>query len=431
MNVNDQHARINADRWPNIALVPQGRRIEVKARKAESEFAAICEKAGIQLFGDAPDVIVREDSLFKRIAAAGWLGVAESYMAGEWYAENLVDVLKKLIAVGYHPKMPKLDLGGDYSGMEVDTQLIKLFSGDGMSIQGTLFSSGVPTTERIAVRSYVKGAGRANEPATHFVDQTTLSDPTLVEKADLGAGQLRSTTALLDSAGVHAGTHLLDFPSSGGALAINACHRGATVDALTTDLDFATDIREILDLANVEGSAHVELIDDPIPAPKAWPTQYDVITSVEKLELMQPGMKKRYVQAIDRMLAVGGAFACQSVVLNEEKADIATAAMSVHKAYVWHAFSPMRLSDMHKLVDRFTNLRIISQTHFPGHYQAGLRLQRETFEGNIRQAAADGFDVVYRRLWIYQLAMREALFIAGVVDAVQCLATTRHRRGGR
>ncbi|ERA55866.1 cyclopropane-fatty-acyl-phospholipid synthase, partial [Corynebacterium diphtheriae DSM 43988] len=51
--------------------------------------------------------------------------------------------------------------------------------------------------------------------------------------------------------------------------------------------------------------------------------------------------------------------------------------------------------------------------------------------GNIRQAAADGFDVVYRRLWIYQLAMREALFIAGAVDAVQCLATTRHRRGGR
>ena len=43
----------------------------------------------------------------------------------------------------------------------------------------------------------------------------------------------------------------------------------------------------------------------------------------------------------------------------------------------------------------------------------------------MRQAAAAGFDPVYRRLWDYQLALHEALVDAGALDCVQ-LVMRRH-----
>lgn len=427
----DHLVRINAEMWPSIATVPEGFRVKMKARKAESGFAAACSKAGLRLDGEDPDLVVVEETLFRRIAEAGWLGLAEGYMAEEWTSERLVDVLVKLFAVGYNPKASHASLSGEYQGKEIPPQLIRLFSGDGMSVHGTVFSSGVPTTERTSVRSFVRGAGKTNEPASHFVDVTTVSDPTVVEKADLGDGQLRATTMLLDAAHVHAGTHLLDFPSSGPALAINAAHRRATVDVLTADREHSQDMKYVLDLAEVEGSVHVELLDTAIPEAAVWPMSYDVITSVEKLELMGPRMRKRYVQTLDRLLTAGGFLAAQSVVLTGLMPDVTTNALGVCKAYIWPALDLMTMENVHKLFDVSSDLRITAETHVGGHYQEGLRLKRATFEGLLREAAADGFDPVYRRLWVFQLAIREALFRVGALDAVQITATTRNRRRRR
>ena len=48
-----------------------------------------------------------------------------------------------------------------------------------------------------------------------------------------------------------------------------------------------------------------------------------------------------------------------------------------------------------------------------------------------RDAAADGYDVVYRRLWFWQLALREALARLGMLDLVQLRLATRSRGGRR
>ena len=102
-----EHLRsIDAEAWPNIATVPSQRWATLKSRRAEAEFAKACDNAGLELELDAaggPDLKVGHDALFERIAATGWLGFAESYMAGEWTVESsaqLVKVLGKLLQVG-------------------------------------------------------------------------------------------------------------------------------------------------------------------------------------------------------------------------------------------------------------------------------------------------------------------------------------------
>ena len=104
-------ASIDAAVWPGVATVPSPRLLRLKSGRAEAEFAQACSKAGVELEGEDPDVAVLHDALFSRIADSGWLGLAESYMAGEWTtpdSERLVKVLTRLVGVGYRPKTKEL-----------------------------------------------------------------------------------------------------------------------------------------------------------------------------------------------------------------------------------------------------------------------------------------------------------------------------------
>ncbi|AGF72441.1 class I SAM-dependent methyltransferase [Corynebacterium halotolerans] len=424
---------IDAAAWPGVAAVPEGRLTEFRARRAEAAFARACEKAGLVLDPDAdPDLIVDHEELFSRLATSGWLGLAEGYLAAEWRTDRLVKVLTALLEVDFQPKRTRAEVpAGRYTGGELPAELVSLSSGDGMSSFGGVFATGVPTTVRTAVPSHVPGAGRGAEPATHFVDLTTYSAPTAVERADLGDAQARTVDMLLDAAQVTAGTHLLEYPSVGGALAIRAAHRRATVDTLTADPAQAQAVRERLTLAGVTDSVHTEVIERPVPGSRDWRGRYDAIVSVEKLEVLSRPDRPRFIQSLDRLLAIGGRVSLQSVVATDTLSDAAKAALGVLRAYIWPGLEFPRSDDIHRLADRDSGLRVIAQTHLGVHYAQTLRIQQSVFEGQSREAAADGFDAVYRRLWTYQYALREALFNLGMLDAVQFTLTHRNRRGRR
>ncbi len=71
-------SHVDADQWPNIASLPAGRLMSLRARRAEATFAATCAQAGLDLDPEgSPDLVVDRAELFLRIAANGWIGLAE------------------------------------------------------------------------------------------------------------------------------------------------------------------------------------------------------------------------------------------------------------------------------------------------------------------------------------------------------------------
>ncbi|MDO5511169.1 class I SAM-dependent methyltransferase [Corynebacterium sp.] len=418
---------IDATTWPGVARVPAGRLVDLRARVAEAGFARACANAGLSLDPDGdPDLIVEHEALFPRLAVSGWLGLAESFMAGEWRSERLVEVLAALIATGYRPRA-RTHAPEGYSGGELPAELVALGSGDGLSAFGGVFASGVPTTVRTAVPSHTPGRG----PDTHVIDLQTFSEPVGVDREDLGDAQTRTVTMLLDAARVTAGTHLLEFATSGGAVAIEAAHRRATVDSLTADEAQARAVGEQLLLAGVDSSVHVSVIDSPVPGPRDWRGSYDAIVSVEKLEILEPKDRVRYIRTLDRLLTIGGYAAVQTVTATDAMTPVARQALDVLRAYVWPGLDHPTAQDVHKLADRESGLRVVGQTHLGSHHELSLSLQRSLFEGHLREAAAAGFDIAFRRLWVYQFALREALFRLGMLDTVQFTMTHRNRRGRR
>ncbi|MEJ6012243.1 class I SAM-dependent methyltransferase [Corynebacterium sp. H127] len=434
--IPDHLSTADPETWPAIVNVPEpGMLLNMRTRRAERLFATACAKAAITLEGPHPDVVVLHEELFVRLAESGWLGLAESYMAGEWTAEDLPAVLAKLLASGFSLRTPRSFRGlsgkdrGD--GAELPSDLVQLCSTDGVSTFGGLFASGVPTTVRTAMKSFVSGAGRGSEPATHFVDVTSLAAPIDVERADLGDAQLRAADSVLDASHVGSGSDVLEFPSSGGALALQASARGATVDVLTSDEEHRLALDEFIILNGASDHVHPYLLEHPIPTREDWRGRYDGILSLEKFEHMGKTGRVGFLRSLDRMLTIGGFIGMQTVVATETFGPNSREALSVLRGYVWPALRFSTTREIHQLVDKETGLRIIAEKHFGAHYLATLRLQRETFEGNLREAAAAGYDPVFRRMWIYHYALLEALFQLGCLDAVQLTLTSRNRSGRR
>lgn len=404
---------IDASRWPMIAAVPGGAWLRRRARKAEAEFALACQRAGMELEGAEPDVIVNDDALFIRVADAGWLGLAESYMAGEWSAADLPRVLALLLVHGYNPKSKASGLDGVYEEGD-QLALLNLISTDGISDHAPLFTTGVPTTQRQAIRG---PHGRE-----HFIDDTLMGEPAIVERDDLAAGQLRAVEMLLDAGEVHGGSYVAEFPAAGGLFALAAQRRRAIVDALTSNPEHSAHLRDLFEAADVDGGAHPLLVSAPLSLEPDCRNRYEVVGSVGQLERMDADAKQRYLRSVEQMVVPGGALVMLTTVGTEV---LRTRTLDVMRAYVAPGYEVGDMPSLHRLVEGRGRLKIESVTHIGSHAVEGLRLQRELFATRHREAAAEGFDAVYRRLWDYQMSMREALYRVGALDCVAVVARSR------
>lgn len=430
MSSEDGHshlAAIDPHTWPGVATVPQVRAESLRAKRAEAAFAAAAERAGLTLHGEHPDLQVHNDAVFTRIAAAGWVGFLEGYLAGEWEtvtSDGLCEVLQALIEVNYRPRTPRIRPVGYTAGGEQPAELIAHYSGDGTSPFQGHFATGVPTTQRDMVKSFARGAGKGNEPARHFVDVTEFGHPLEVSRADLADAQRRSGQMLLDAAHVSTGTHVLIHPSCGASVLLEAARRGATVDCVVGDDAAKQALEDQLVLHGAGESVRV-ITEDEV----AHRFAYDAIVSFEHLETLTPANQQQWLRESDATLAPGGRMAVQSILAEGNLSSSAQAAIATLRAYVWPGLSLVTSAELSKLVDQHTGLRVVAESRAPQHLAASLRLQRATFETNLRDAAADGFDIVYRRLWRWQLALREALARQGMLNLAQVTMVRRSRRG--
>ena len=418
---------IDPQTWPGVAAVPRIRAESFRAGRAEASFAAAASRAGLTLDGDEPDLRVHNDTVFTRIAAAGWVGLLEGYLAGEWEtdtSDGLADVLQKLISANYHPRTPHIRPVEAAAGGEQPAELIAHYSGDGTSPFQGHFATGVPTTQRNMVKSFARGAGKGSEPARHYVDVTEFGHPLEVDRADLADAQQRSGQMLIDAAHISTGTHLLIHPNCGATVLLEASRRGAAVDCVVADENTKHLLRDQLVLQGVDESVRV-ITEGEIEHRFA----YDAILSFEHLETLAPSDQKHWLRESDAVLAPSGRIVVQSVLAEDTLSAAAKASLMTLRAYVWPGLSLMTAEQLSKLVDQNTGLRVIAESRAPEHLAASLKLQRSTFETHLRDAAADGFDIVYRRLWRWQLALREALARQGMLNLAQVTMVRRSRRG--
>ncbi|HZV25063.1 MAG TPA: cyclopropane-fatty-acyl-phospholipid synthase family protein [Acidothermaceae bacterium] len=340
----------------------------------------------------------RPAQFFRRLGHDGLIGLGESYMAGDWDADDVASVL---------------------------TPFARRMAG---LVPGVLqrarrwYDARQPASEHNDLRGSKSNISRhydlSNELFALFLDRTmTYSSAIWDEQRDgeaLATAQIRKIDRLLDLAQVKAGTRLLEIGTGWGELAVRAAGRGATVTTVTLSREQQAWAIRRAELAGVGDLVDVQLRDY-----REVSGTYDAVVSVEMIEAVGLEYWPDYFATIDRVLAPRGRVALQSITIEHQRLLATKGTYTwIHK-YVFPGGIIPSLHAVRDVVAHHTRLQVSSATAYGHDYARTLHSWLERFHANTAAVQELGFDERFTRMWKFYLAYCEAGFASGYLNVHQ------------
>ncbi|MGW7486148.1 class I SAM-dependent methyltransferase [Streptomyces sp. NPDC054786] len=410
---------MDAAKWPDVARSPRGSAGRTAVTRLIVQRALASLPLRIAL-GDAPVTgaegpllrVHDPDAFFRRIGTDGLIGFGESYMAGEWDADELVGALTVLAS-----------------------RLSSLVPRPLQRLRGA-WAQRRPRGQRNTLEGARENIHRhydlSNDLFALFLDRTMTYSSALFRKrpaawSDLADAQHRKIDRLLDLAGVGAGTRLLEIGTGWGELALRAAARGARVVSVT----LSQEQRELA-MARLAQAGYADRVSVELCDYRQVTGAYDAVVSVEMIEAVGEDYWPVYFDTLERLLVPGGRIALQAITMPHDRMR------ATRTTYTWiHKYIfPGGLIPSVRAIEECAapaGLRVEENDGFGGHYAETLRLWLDRFTAQPATVGALGFDVVFRRMWEFYLAYCEAGFRAGYLDVRQLLLTkaaTTARDGG-
>jgi len=411
----DGAGHVNAARWPDVAMIPDSR---ARAAVARALFRRVTARLPVRVVtavgttgggGEgAPRLLLhRPGDFYRRLGAGGLIGFGESYMAGDWDADNLPGLLSVFAARmttlvprpaqalrrWYMPRMPAAE-DGTPDGARRNIQRHYDLSND-------LFALFLDETMTYS--------------AAEFDDlDGSLSPPLAEAKEDsLAKAQRRKVDRILDLAAVGPGSRVLEIGTGWGELAIRAARRGARVDSITLSQEQRELARGRAARAGVAGRVSINLRDY-----RDATGSYDAIVSVEMIEAVGDTYWPVFFATLDRLLAPGGRIGLQAITMAHDRM------LATRNSYTWiHKYIfPGGVIPSARAIEREAtraSLRVTARRAFGPHYARTLQLWRARFCQHASEVDALGFDAVFRRMWTLYLAYSEAGFRSGYLNVQQ------------
>lgn len=421
--VPEPPAVIDAAIWPSVAAVPASTKARVAGKVADTIFRAAVRRLpltvrypdGTELGlgagsgssrGTAYPVMTmhRPEDFARRLGDGGLIGLGESYMAGDWDADNLTAVMEVFAArVGSLVPEPLQKLRG-------------------------LYLPRTPRTERNTEQNTRSNISRhydlSNELFATFLDSTmTYSSALFPERGEalrhvawdgLAAAQQAKIDRLLDKAGVTEGTRVLEIGTGWGELALRAAARGASVYSVTLSSEQQELARQRVAEAGYADAVTIELKDY-----RAVEGEFDAVVSVEMIEAVGYEYWATYFQTIERVLAPGGRVAIQAITIGHDRLIATRTSYTwVHK-YIFPGGVIPSVRAIEEVTEKQTGLRVRERLAMGEHYAQTLRLWEERFMSRAAEVRGLGFDEVFQRMWLFYLCYSRAGFETGYLDVQQ------------
>jgi cyclopropane-fatty-acyl-phospholipid synthase len=368
--------------WGSITFtLPSGREIPIQGSQP----------------GPAARVVVNDFRCMRRVMAAGDIGFAEGFMAGEWDTPDLTAVLES-------------------ASLNFD-RLSSLVTGNPLSRAVNYLAH--------MLRSNTRGGSRRNIHAHYDLGNAFYErwlDPTMTyssawferEGQSLDAAQRNKYAELARGMGLQPGHHVLEIGCGWGGFAEFAAREvGAQVTGVTISreqYDFAK--KRMFDNGLAE-KADIRLIDY-----RDVKGQFDRIASIEMFEAVGERYWPAYFDKIRDALTPGGRAGLQIITIRDEFFDEYRRRADFIQKYVFPGGMLGSEKRLRQETDR-AGLEWANIARFGQSYAETLRLWGERFEAAWAEVAPLGFDERFRKLWRFYLSYCEAGFRSGRTNVVQ------------
>lgn len=353
----------------------------------------------MRICGDKPGpqaMMIIRDLDFASTLSQGEIGIAESFLRGQWESPDLTAFLE-LFCVN-QPVLERLMDG---------KPLVRLLQ-----------------MARHWMNRNTKAGSRRNIHAHYDLGNSfygawldgsmTYSSALFDESRDLSAGQRRKYAALAERTAIGPNHHVLEIGCGWGGFAEYAASEiGCKVTGLTISqeqYDFAC--KRIFE-AGLNDKVDLKLQDY-----RDEKGAYDRIASIEMFEAVGEEYWPAYFQQVRERLKPGGFAGIQVITIEESLFGRYRRELDFIRRYVFPGGMLPTGSIMRDLGAK-VGLSLHNERIFGRDYALTLVHWRERFRAAWPNLTPLGFDERFRRLWEYYLAYCEAGFRAGTIDVRQ------------
>ena len=359
----------------------------------------------IEFNGDVagPEAIINVHSLncLQRLATAGYLGLAEGYMAKEWTT----------------PSLPTLFEFGTANEEILD----KYLTGGKFSIWLNKISNLLRKNTRTgSKRNIADHYDLGNTFFAKWLDPSLTYSSALFESGvdqSLAVAQNNKYRLILDTLGIQEHHHVLEIGCGwGGFSEFAARETGAQINAVTVSTKQRDYALQRIKTAGLSKQVKILLQDY-----RDIEGKFDKIVSIEMLEAVGEEYWPIYFQTLSAHLAENGMAVIQVIIIPDEKFEDYRNTVDFIQKYI---FPGGMLICPGKIKENClaTGLQLTNQYMLGKSYAQTLDLWRVAFLKNWHEIAPLGFDDRFKRMWDYYLVYTSAGFKSGSINVGQfCL----------
>ncbi|ABI57596.1 class I SAM-dependent methyltransferase [Alkalilimnicola ehrlichii MLHE-1] len=342
---------------------------------------------------EATWVLHRPLRLIRCLLHRGDLGLAESYIAGDWDSPQTARLLELLNA---NHSAYNYRLRGRWL-----TRLTLW-----------LFHRARANTRRGARRNIMAHYDLGNAFYRLWLDPgMTYSGAWYAAPAmDLAQAQDAKYTAILQTLAARPGEHVLEIGCGWGGFAEAAARAGLRVTGVTLSPNQLAWARERIRKAGLEDRVVLRLQDY-----RALSGQYDHVVSIEMFEAVGEAHWQTWFETVHRCLRPGGRALAQIITIREDAFESYRAHPDFIQRYIFPGGMLPSRSHLRSHA-RAAGLEVATMAASGTHYARTLADWDARFQAATPALEALGFDLRFRRMWHYYLAYCEAGFRSGHID---------------